>query len=64
MSAFIVVLQNPFFALTGPDGAYTIAGIPPGKYTLKTWHESLKESSKVIVVGVGDSVTVDFRLSL
>ena len=63
MSAFIVVLQNPFFSLTGPDGKYSIEDVPPGKYTLITWHGKLKEQSDVIEVKAGDSVTVDFRLS-
>ncbi len=63
MSAFIVVLQNPYFSLTDPDGKYSIESVPPGKYTLKTWHEKLSESSKVIQVKAGDSVTVDIRLS-
>lgn len=63
MSAFILVLQNPFFSQTGPDGVYTIEGVPVGKYTLMTWHEKLNEKAKVIEVKAGDTVTVDFRLS-
>lgn len=62
MSAFVVVLQNPFFFLTGEDGKYTIEGVPPGKYTLKVWHEKLKEESEIIEVQENDTLTVDFRL--
>lgn len=34
MSAFIVVLDNPFFATLAADGAYEIADVPAGSYTL------------------------------
>jgi len=42
MEAWVVVLPNPYFAKTGPDGSYSIANVPAGKYTLKVWHEKLK----------------------
>jgi len=42
MEAWVIVLANPYFVKTGPDGSYTIANVPPGKYTLKVWHEKAK----------------------
>jgi plastocyanin len=63
MSAFIVVLQNPYFELTGPDGIFTIKDVPPGTYTLKTWHQKLKGKKQEVTVIEGDSVAVDFKLS-
>lgn len=42
MEAWVVVLPNPYFAKTAPDGSYSMADIPAGKYTLKVWHEKLK----------------------
>ena len=44
MSAFILVLQNRFFAL--PDaktGAWKIEGIPAGHYTVRVWGEKLDD---------------------
>ena len=38
MAGYVVSSENPYFAITGKDGNYTIEGVPPGKYTLKTWH--------------------------
>ncbi len=39
MSAIIVVLDNPFFAVPDQAGQYRIEGVPPGRYTLVAWHE-------------------------
>lgn len=37
MRAYIGVMKNPFYAVTGNDGTFTIKGIPPGSYTLEAW---------------------------
>jgi plastocyanin len=63
MSAFVVVLENPYFALTDTDGKFTIQGVPPGTYTIKTWHEKLKEKKQEVVVNEGETVTLNFNLS-
>lgn len=39
MVATIIVLENPCFALTDRKGLFVISGVPPGKFTLRTWHE-------------------------
>ena len=63
MEAWVVVLQNPYFALTDESGAYTIKNVPAGTYTLKLWHEKLKkyEPQTVEVPNTGKTV-VDFNL--
>ena len=33
MEAYVVVLQNPYFAVTGSDGHYRIENVPPGAYS-------------------------------
>lgn len=37
MNAYVVGLDNPYYMVTGEDGSFTIDGVPPGSYTLKTW---------------------------
>ena len=28
------VVDNPYYAITGEDGSFTLTDVPPGKYTL------------------------------
>ena len=37
--AYLAVFDHPYFAVTRPDGSFTIDSVPPGKYTLVAWHE-------------------------
>ena len=53
MSAFIVVLENPYFAVTGPDGKFTINNVPAGTYTVNYWHEKLGQQTKQVTVAAG-----------
>ena len=41
MNAYVGVLDHPYFAVTKPDGSFSIANLPPGTYTLAAWHERL-----------------------
>lgn len=42
MRGWLVVRGDPYFAVTDESGAFKIADIPPGKYTVVSWHESWK----------------------
>lgn len=59
MQAWIVVVDNPYFAITDEKGLFKINGVPPGTYHIKVWNEksgildqevhvSEKASAKVI----------------
>ena len=62
MEGFIVVLETPYYAVSEKDGSYTIKDIPPGKYTLKIWHEKLKGKDVEIEVPEKGDATVDFEI--
>ena len=34
MLGWIQVVDNPYYAITGEDGTFTLTDVPPGKYTL------------------------------
>lgn len=59
MLGFIIVLQNPYFALTDKDGKYSIKDIPAGTYTIKVWREKGKVITKSITVPAKGAVTLD-----
>jgi plastocyanin len=45
MSAVIVVVDTPYFAVTQKDGTFRIADVAPGEYRLHVFHERAKEGS-------------------
>ena len=60
MHAYLSVLDNPFFAVTGPDGRFTINGLPPGTYTLTALHEKAGSRSVTVRVEAGETVHPSF----
>ncbi len=50
MHARIFVVPTKYFAGTLPGHTFTIADVPPGKYTLKAWHERSRMLERTVVV--------------
>jgi hypothetical protein len=64
MFAWISVFDHPYFAVSGKDGAFRIANVPPGKYTLKAIHRKAGTLTKAIEVKDGQPTTADFTLEI
>jgi hypothetical protein len=63
MSAYIVVTETPYWAVSDSSGNYTIAGVPPGRYVLRVWHERFSRTPTVeITVADQDLNGVNFDL--
>ncbi len=62
MRSYILVLQNPFFAVTDKNGNFRIENVPAGNYTLKVWHENATGPAQTINVSSGIQ-TVNFELA-
>lgn len=62
MEAYVVVLTNPYFAVTDAEGSFTIPDVPAGTYILKTWNERLKESSQTVTVEEDGVVEVTLEM--
>ena len=58
MKAYIVVLPNPFFAVTNASGLFHINGVPAGTYTLKVWSEGGSTTQSITVPASGEAKTV------
>ncbi len=55
MSAWIGVVEHPYFAVTGDDGGFSIPGLPPGTYALELWHEALGTRRVEVTLGDGET---------
>jgi plastocyanin len=63
MSAFILVFNHRYFAVTSPDGRYQISRVPPGRYALVAWNEgAISESRSVVIPDDGGTVEADFAV--
>jgi hypothetical protein len=60
MSAYIGVLDHPFFAVTNDKGEFTIKGLPPGEYTIEAWQETFGTQSQAVSVKAGESKALTF----
>ncbi len=63
MSAYIVVTEHPYHAVTDAYGEYEIGEILPGSYRVRVWHEALGVEEKAVEVKGGEVSRVDFMLS-
>ncbi len=61
MQSWIYVNETPYATVTGEDGSFRLTGVPPGKYTLETWHEKLGKQQQTITVQPGSNTEVTFR---
>ena len=77
MAAYILVMKNPYFAVTDKQGQFEIPDsshleqtgltgvkdLPPGKYFIKSWHQKLKSQKKAVVVPENGDVSIQLDLS-
>lgn len=62
MSAVVVVRDNPFYAKASKQGAFSIEGVPAGKYTLVAWHERGGDQALEITVPAEGQVAANLTL--
>lgn len=64
MRCYIGVVKNPFYAVTGSEGTYTIKGLPPGTYTIEAWSAvnggEGQTQDQTVTVGPKETKTLDF----
>ena len=62
MEADARIVWNPYYSISGADGAFNIDGIPAGKYKVTAWHPYAGESSQDVTVAAG-AATANFALA-
>ncbi|MGH7637282.1 MAG: carboxypeptidase regulatory-like domain-containing protein [Gemmatimonadaceae bacterium] len=63
MHANVAVFSHPFFASTGPDGSFTISGLPAGTYEIEARHETLGSKTMSVTVPASGSAPANFTFA-
>lgn len=64
MSAFVLVRENPFFAVPDSRGRFIIDGVPPGEYRVVAWHERVRPYAARVKIEAGSASVVEFTIPL
>jgi hypothetical protein len=59
---YILVLDHPYFAMTGKGGDFSIDGVPAGMYHLRAWHPILGLVDQTLTVSSAGVATVAMKL--
>jgi plastocyanin len=59
MSAFVLVFNHPFFAVTDADGRFQLPSLPSGTYTLVAWYEGETRVTRSVAVPPAGWAEVD-----
>lgn len=63
MSAIVLVLDHPYFAIPDADGRFSIA-VPAGDYEVAAWHERVGEVDRRASVTAGRATSLTFSLPI
>jgi plastocyanin len=62
MSASILVLDHPYFAMPDDAGGFVLPDVPEGEYSLVAWHERVGQQISKVIVQAGQASTVEIKL--
>jgi plastocyanin len=60
MSAYIGVLEHPYFAVSTPGGEFSIQNLPAGTYTVEAWHEKLGTQTQQVTLADHEKQSITF----
>jgi hypothetical protein len=60
MHAWIGVVDNPYFEVTGSEGTFELKNVPPGEYTIEAWQEELGTQEQHVTVAPSGKTEIAF----
>lgn len=60
MHGNFAVMKNSHYAVTADGGTFSLAGLPPGKYTITAWHESYGDQSQEVIISGNETKPINF----
>jgi hypothetical protein len=63
MTSYVIVTPHPYFAKVDSTGNYVLEDVPPGKYTLVSWHEYFGTKEVPITVKENQPAEANFAYS-
>ncbi|KAF0246747.1 MAG: hypothetical protein FD180_418 [Planctomycetota bacterium] len=60
MSAWVGVVNHPYFAVTGADGKFELKNVPPGEYEVEAWHEKFGKQQQALKVETKGDAKLSF----
>ena len=64
MFAWVSIFDHPYFAVSGKDGSFKIANVPPGKYKIQAAHRKAGTVTQDVEVKEGAPAKADFTLEV
>jgi len=62
MVSWGLAVENPYYAITDKDGAFSMSDVPPGEYVLVAWHpETGPTLEQNVTVRPKDTANVNFE---
>jgi len=55
-----LAVENPYYAITGLEGTFTIGELPAGTYRIKAWHPILGEQVQELTVAANGTASAGF----
>ena len=61
MQAWFKVVNNPYYAIVGADGSFSIDQIPAGKYNVTAWHPVLGAKTQEVTLSTSGKHSINFE---
>ena len=59
-SAYVGVVDHPYFATTGRNGKFELARLPPGEFIIEAWHEEFGTRIEKVSLKGNEAKVLDF----